>query len=147
MSKKSLFYSLFLGCSSAIAVDYPNMIGTWEWVNRETIVGGTTNYPAKEVFTHLNGSNPPIWIIDKQEGPLFSGKRVNGTGLSAPILNISEGNENFVAVFQSDGVNFIQSRDTFIGVGKVVGDTLDICIASILTTKNMAGCYIFKKIK
>jgi len=70
-NKMSMLVCFMVIHSSSMAVEYPNMIGTWQRVSRETVVGGTSAHPAKDVFEHSNGSNPPVWIID-----LAPGKRI-----------------------------------------------------------------------
>ena len=129
----------------ANGAEYPKMIGTWEQINIESANGWTLENPLPIGFIHEVAKTPTVIIIDKNEGPLFSGKRVSG--FSYKELAKVSGTHLLVAAFKPDGINFIMSEDTNLGIGELNGDIMNICSATILTTQNSAACISYKKIK
>jgi len=127
------------------ASEYPNMVGTWQQIKIESANGGTLENPLPLNFIHEVAKTPTVIIIDRNEGPLFSGKRVSGFG--ATELAKVGGTHLLVAAFKPDGKSFIMSEDTNFGIGDWYGETMTICSATILTTQNSAACITYKKIK
>ncbi len=136
---------IFFLTGIANGAEYPKMIGTWEQVSIESANGGTIANPLPIGFIHKVSKTPTVIIIDKNEGPLFSGKRISGFG-SSELAKIS-GTHLLVAAFKPDGKNFIMSEDTNLGIGDLSGGTMNICSATILTDQNSAACITYKKIK
>jgi hypothetical protein len=136
---------LLASISTAQAVEYPKMIGTWQQVSVVGADSGTSENPLPLKFFNEVSKTPTVYIVDRNEGPLFSGKRVSGFG--AKELPKISGTHSFVAAFKPDGKNFILSEDTHIGFGEVTDDTVSICAATILTTRNFVACGTYKKVK
>ena len=141
-----LITNIFFFMGIANSAEYPNMRGTWEQVSIQSANSGTTDNPLPINFIHeVNPKRPTLLIIDKNEGPLFSGKRISGFA-SSDLAKLS-GTHLLVGAFKPDGKNFIMSEDADMGIGDVSDNMMNICHATILTTQNSAACLVYKKIK
>jgi hypothetical protein len=115
----------------------PNLIGKWEVVSAVSASGGTETKQARLVLSNKKDSAILKLHITSQEGGAFHGETTWRDGV-----------KNFVVgVFHKDGKTLTLSSDVGVGTGYVINDEMELCSASLLTTKNRASCTQLKKVK
>jgi len=123
--------------SFSYAQNAPNLIGKWEAVSAVSASGGTETKQARLVLSNKKDSAIMKLHISSQDGGAFHGETTWRDGV-----------KNFVVgVFHKDGKTLTLSSDVGVGTGYVVNDEMELCSASLLTTKNRASCTQLKKVK
>jgi hypothetical protein len=115
----------------------PNLTGKWEVVSAVSASSGTETKQARLVLSNKKDSAILKLHISSQEGGAFHGETTWRDGV-----------KNFVVgVIHKDGKTLTLSSDVGVGTGYVVNDEMEICSASLLTSKNRASCSQLKKVK
>ena len=137
ITKKFMTVFIIMFASSCYAQSVPNLKGNWEAVSAVSASSGTEDKQARLVLSNKKDSAIIKLTITSQDGGAFQGETTWRDGLKNII----------VGVFHKDGKTLILSSDVGVGTGYVVNDEMEICSASILTTKNRASCTQLKKVK
>ena len=123
--------------SFSYAQTAPNLIGKWEAVSAVSASGGTETKQARLILSNKKDSAIMKLHISSQDGGAFHGETTWRDGV-----------KNFVVgVFHKDGKTLTLSSDVGVGTGYIANDEMEICSASLLTTKNRASCTQLKKVK
>ena len=134
---KFLIIPLALFASFSYAQTIPSLMGKWEVVSAVSASSGTESKQARLVLSNKKDSAIIKLHISSQEGSAFHGETTWRDGV-----------KNFVVgVAHKDGKTLTLSSDVGVGTGYVVNDEMEICSASLLTTKNRASCTQLKKVK
>ncbi len=123
--------------SFSYAQTAPNLIGKWEAVSAVSASGGTETKQSRLVLSNKKDSAILKLHISSQEGGAFQGETTWRDGVKNLV----------VGVFHRDGKTLTLSSDVGAGTGYVVNDEMELCSASVLTTKNRASCTLLKKVK
>lgn len=134
---KFLIILLTLFTSFSYAQTAPNLVGKWEAVSAVSASSGTESKQARLVLSNKKDSAILRLHITSQDGGAFHGETVWGDGVKNLI----------VGVFHKDGKTLTLSSDIGSGTGYVVNDEMELCSASVLTTKNRSSCTQLKKMK
>jgi hypothetical protein len=115
----------------------PNLLGKWEVVSAVSASSGTESKQARLVLSNKKDSAIMQFHITSQEGSAFHGETTWRDGV-----------KNFiVGVVHKDGKTITLSSDVGVGTGSIINGEMEICSASLLTTKNRASCSQLKKVK
>jgi hypothetical protein len=123
--------------SFSYAQTAPNLMGKWEVVSAVSASGGTETKQARLVLSSKKDSAIIKFHISSQEGGAFHGETTWRDGVKNLV----------VGVVHKDGKTLTLSSDVGVGTGYIVNDEMEICSASLLTTKNRASCSQLKKVK
>ena len=123
--------------SFSYAQTAPNLMGKWEVVSAVSASGGTESKQARLVLSNKKDSAIITFHITSQEGGALHGETTWRDGVKNLV----------VGVLHKDGKTLTLSSDVGVGTGYVVNDEMEICSASLLTTKNRASCSQLKKVK
>jgi hypothetical protein len=134
---KFLLIPPMLFASYSYAQTVPNLIGRWEVVSAVSASSGTETKQSRLVLSNKKDSAITKFHITNQEGGAFHGETTWGDGAKNLV----------VGVFHKDGKTLTLSSDIGAGTGYFANDELELCSASVLTTKNRASCSQLKKVK
>jgi len=135
--KKYLLLLIALFSNMAFAQSTPNVIGTWEAISAVIASSGTEEKQSRLVLSNKKDAAILKFVISTQEGGAFQGETHWRDGVKNLV----------VGVFHGDGKSITFSSDVGVGTGYVANNEMEICSASILTTKNRASCTLLKKVK
>ncbi len=125
------------GASQAYAADYPNIVGTWERVSGMRAVTGTSQNKQTPVLTTAGESGLKMIKVSSQNSGVFEGE-----------AKLVDGENHLIAgAFRKDGKRYVISSDIGTLSGEILGDEMEVCFTTLLTTVNIAGCYQMKKVK
>lgn len=123
--------------SFSYAQTAPNLMGKWEVASAVSASGGTESKQARLVLSNKKDSAIITFHITSQESGAFHGETTWRDGVKNLV----------VGVLHKDGKTLTLSSDVGVGTGYVANDEMEICSASLLTTKNRASCSQLKKVK
>jgi hypothetical protein len=120
VARFTLIALIALASTSAVAADFPNVIGTWMIANKGK---PATPYQTAEM------ASLSVKIV-KQDGESFSGT----------VIGLKGKTERIVGAFRRDGATFVYSSEKTAGTGRVQGNEMEIC-------RTDAGCAVLVRSK
>ncbi len=140
---KSLTFKFFLTLTLMLGVlgqpsaaDYPNVLGTWEWVSGSRATTGTAQNQLPPAMSASGELGLQTLRISEQKGGAFVGEAKLATGERYLLAG----------AFRKDGKRYVISSDIGVLSGEVVGSELEVCFTTVLTNVNIAGCYQLRKL-
>jgi hypothetical protein len=140
---KPLTFKLFLALTLTLGVlgqssaaDYPNVLGTWERVSGSRATTGTEQNKLPPTMSASGDQGLQTMRIDEQKGGAFVGEATLATGEKYLLAG----------AFRKDGKRYVISSDIGVLSGELMGNELEACFTTLLTSVNIAGCYQLKKL-